>query len=269
MAPSPPKTTTSSKGKCYKGIPTKHSYKKIRRSVPPTKEGQNCPVPISVHCSHAGRSSKLVSPLTIKREVLEFSPPHTSRPSASSSMSEPRVFVETVVLDSDSSDSEDNVVLSTLLHCKVGSRSCQSPPREASPPKEDLSRPTDHGQSFAASSSPHASPQASLPNNEDDARDETDEDYVPGTEEMTVPEDSLTFTEDPSVSHHTRTSKPSSTEGSGEFSTLMSPHGHVGSSSGSRRPPVRGQRVILTQAGRRKIPPNVPSMPIDGVSFHS
>ena len=49
----------------------------------------------------------------------------------------------------------------------------------------------------------------------------------------------------------------------------MSPPDNVDSSSGLRRPPIRGQRVISTKAGQRKILPNVPSMPIDGVSFHS
>ncbi|KAA0055022.1 flocculation protein FLO11-like [Cucumis melo var. makuwa] len=241
MALSPPKTVTSSKGKRYKGIPTKHPYKKIHRSVPPTEEGQHCQVPIPVHCSHAGCSSNPGSLITVKKEVPEFSPPRTSHLSTSSSVPEPRVSIETVVLDSDSSDSKDNVVLSTLLHRK----------------------------SSAAPSSPHAFPQASLPTNEDDASDETDEDYVPGTEETTVLEDSSTSTEDPSASHDARTLEPRSTEGSSEFSIPMSPPGNVDSSYSLRRPPVRGQRVFSTKAGRRKIPPNVPSVPIDGVSFRS
>ncbi|KAA0047418.1 flocculation protein FLO11-like [Cucumis melo var. makuwa] len=35
------------------------------------------------------------------------------------------------------------------------------------------------------------------------------------------------------------------------------------------RPPSQGQRVISTKAGRRKLHLNVPSMPIDRISFHS
>ncbi|KAA0062327.1 flocculation protein FLO11-like [Cucumis melo var. makuwa] len=48
----------------------------------------------------------------------------------------------------------------------------------------------------------------------------------------------------------------------------MSPPGHVASSSGPRRPLVKGQRVVSTKVERRKIPPNVTYMPIDGVFFH-
>ena len=49
----------------------------------------------------------------------------------------------------------------------------------------------------------------------------------------------------------------------------MSPPANVASSSGFRRPSTKGLRVVSTKAGRRKVPPNVPSVPIDGVSFHS
>uniref|UniRef100_A0A9I9EF55 Anaphase-promoting complex subunit 4-like WD40 domain-containing protein n=1 Tax=Cucumis melo TaxID=3656 RepID=A0A9I9EF55_CUCME len=66
-------------------------------------------------------------------------------------------------IDSDSSDSENNVVLSTLFHRKVGSCSGKFPPQDASPPKEDLTRPTDHSLPSVASSSPHASPQSLFP----------------------------------------------------------------------------------------------------------
>ncbi|KAA0050418.1 putative gag-pol polyprotein [Cucumis melo var. makuwa] len=243
MAPSPQKTATSLKDKRYKGIPTKHPYKKIRMSAPPIEEGQHCSVPIPVHCSHVGQSSKPLSSVTVKREVPEFCPPRASRPSASSSVPKPRVSVETVVIDFDSFDSEDNVVLSSLLHCKVGSRS---------------------GHSLAAPSSPHASPQASLSTDEDDASNKTDEDYVPRTEETTVLEDSSTSTEDLSVSHGTRMSEPRLTKGPDEFFTPMSRPGHVGSSFSLRRLPVRGQRVVSTKAGQRKIPPHVPSVSIDG-----
>uniref|UniRef100_A0A9I9E4M2 Putative plant transposon protein domain-containing protein n=1 Tax=Cucumis melo TaxID=3656 RepID=A0A9I9E4M2_CUCME len=49
----------------------------------------------------------------------------------------------------------------------------------------------------------------------------------------------------------------------------MSTPAHMASSSGFRRPPTKGQQVVSTKAGRRKVPPNVSSLPIDGVSFHS
>uniref|UniRef100_A0A9I9D5Z3 Flocculation protein FLO11-like n=1 Tax=Cucumis melo TaxID=3656 RepID=A0A9I9D5Z3_CUCME len=221
MAPFPPKTATSSKGKHYKGIPTKHPYKKVRRSVPVPNEGQHS-------------------------EAHELSPPPIFRPSASSSVPKPRVFVEIVVLDSDSSDSEDNVVLSTLLHRKAGSRPGLSPSSFtikigfafSTKRKEVLSRTTDHGNSSTDSSSPHAFSQAYLLTDEDDASDETDDDYIPRTEETTVPEDSSTSIEDPSAYLDTRMLEPRSTEGSSEFSIPMLPPGHVGSSFGPCRPSI-------------------------------
>lgn len=35
------------------------------------------------------------------------------------------------------------------------------------------------------------------------------------------------------------------------------------------RPPTKGQCVITTKAGRRKLPPNVLAISLDEVSFHS
>ncbi|KAA0032634.1 flocculation protein FLO11-like [Cucumis melo var. makuwa] len=153
MAPSLRKHATTTKGKWYKGIPTKHPYKKIRRSVAASEEGQQSLLP---------------------------------RP-------------------------------------------------------EVPSRSTDHGMTSVALDSP----QASIPIDKEDTSDDTDEDYV------SVNEDNL------------------STKGSGESSILVLPTRHGGSSSRPRHPPVRGQRVISTKACQRKIPPNVASVPIDGVSFHS
>ncbi|TYJ96177.1 aldo-keto reductase family 4 member C9-like [Cucumis melo var. makuwa] len=123
----------------------------------------------------------------------------------------------TISLDSDSSDSENNVVLSTLFHRKFA---------------------------FCCFVIASCFPTVSLPNDEDDASDETDEYYVSGTEDTTVPEDSLASTEDSSTSYNTRTSNPRSIEGPGEFSTPMSLPGNVGSTSGPRRPPIRGQHVV-------------------------
>ncbi|KAA0062326.1 putative mitochondrial protein [Cucumis melo var. makuwa] len=72
MAPSPPKSTTSSKGKRYEGIPTKHQYKKVCRSI---STGDHSTVPSPECSSHAKRSANPSSPVTIKKEVPEFSSP--------------------------------------------------------------------------------------------------------------------------------------------------------------------------------------------------
>ncbi|KAA0066271.1 gag-pol polyprotein [Cucumis melo var. makuwa] len=143
MDPSPPKLTTSSKGKRYKGILTKHPYKKVRKSI---LSGDNSTVPSPEHNSHAERSVNPPSRVT------------------SSSRPEPRVSMETVVLDSDSSDSQlkDRVIFDSC----VSTRAC---------------------------------------------------------------------------------------------GILLWPS----------MPPTKGQQVVSTKTGRRKVPPNVPSVPIDGVSFHS
>ncbi|TYK31065.1 gag-pol polyprotein [Cucumis melo var. makuwa] len=184
IAPSPPKSATTSKGKRYKGIPTKHPYKKVRRSVTATAEGLHSPLTSPVRSSHAGRPSDPVSPVTVKKEVPEAS-------------------VETVVLDSDSSNSDNNVVLSTLLHRKVGHHNnvsstplqprptSSSPPRDTSLSKEGPPQTTDQSKSSTASSSPSGS----LPTDVDDASDETDEDYVLGTKETTVLEETSTSSE--------------------------------------------------------------------------
>uniref|UniRef100_A0A9I9EDY8 Putative plant transposon protein domain-containing protein n=1 Tax=Cucumis melo TaxID=3656 RepID=A0A9I9EDY8_CUCME len=99
--------------------------------------------------------------------------------------------------------------------------------------------------------------------------DEYDEDYVSANEETLVPEETTMSTKDYVSSLENHTSKPQSTEGPSDSSISMSPPRHVDSSSRPRHSPVRGQRVISTKVGRRKIPLNVPHMPIDGVSFHS
>lgn len=100
------------------------------------------------HSPHAGHSFDPVSSVTVKREVPEVSPPRTSHRSVSSSMSGSRVLVETVILDSNSSNGTDNVVLSTLFHRKIGlqidppstsphsTQVRHSSSRSASPPKD-------------------------------------------------------------------------------------------------------------------------------------
>ncbi|KAA0033151.1 flocculation protein FLO11-like [Cucumis melo var. makuwa] len=99
-------------------------------------------------------------------------------------------------------------------------------------------------------------------------------------EEKTKAEATSTSTEDQSASHekdpsdHRSTEEsgessiPRSTEGPSEFWIPVSQPANVAFSSGFRRPPTKGQRVVSTKARRRKVPPNVPSVPIDGVSFH-
>uniref|UniRef100_A0A9I9E7Q9 Flocculation protein FLO11-like n=1 Tax=Cucumis melo TaxID=3656 RepID=A0A9I9E7Q9_CUCME len=171
-----------------------------------------------------------------------------SRVPKSSSRPEPRVSVETVVLDSDSSESDDNVILSTL----VTEQEAHASPKTAPPCEAD-----------------------------DDDDDSDDEDYAPGTKEKTEAEATSTSTENQSASpekdpyDHRSTEEPGessiprSTEGPSESSTPVSTLAHVASSSGFRRPPTKGQRVVSTKTGRQKVPPNVPSVPIDGVSFHS
>ncbi|KAA0065488.1 putative gag-pol polyprotein [Cucumis melo var. makuwa] len=188
MAPSPSKTTTTTKGKHYKCIPTRHLFKKIHRSMAAIDNDQH---------------SLLTSPV---------SPPRTSHPSASSSVSRSSVSVETVVLDSDSSDGNDNVI------------SC-SPSRVASPSKDVLSRTTDHGKSPTTQSFP-VSPQASFSTNDEEASDDTNEDYVPIPEETPTPEETTTSAEDHVSSPKNRMLEPQSTEGLGESSISMLPPEH-------------------------------------------
>ncbi|KAA0035772.1 flocculation protein FLO11-like [Cucumis melo var. makuwa] len=270
MAPSPPKSATSSKGKRSKEILTKHPHKKVPKSISTGDEGEHSTVLNPVRSSHAERSVNPTSPVTVKKEVPEFSSPRGFCPSASSSMPksfsrpEPKVSIETVVLDSDSSDSKDNIVLSTILHRKAEARTVQTPspakskPREVSSPKEVPPRTSDLGK-YSAAPSFQASPQTSLPSDVEDDDDELDdEDYVLGIEEKTVPEATLTSTENHSASFAKCPSDHRSTKGLGESSIPRSTEGP-------------GQQVFSTKAGRWKIPPppNVPFEPIDGASFHS
>ncbi|XP_050941583.1 flocculation protein FLO11-like [Cucumis melo] len=289
MDPAPSKSTTSLKGKRYKGFPTKHSYKKVRKSI---SSGDNSAVPSPEQSFHAERSTNPPSSVTVKEEVLEFSLPRSARPSVSlsvpksSSRLEPRLSVETVVLDSDSSNSEDNVVLSTLLHQTRSVRIYQtaSTPKPQSSggvsPKVAPPRSSEHAK-YSGATSFQASPQTAPPSVADDDDDSDDEDYALGTEEKTEAEATSTSTEDQTESHEKdpsdhrltkesgESSIPRSTKGSGEFSFPVSPPGHVASSSGFWRPLTKGQQVVSTKAGRQKVPLNVPSVPIDGVSFHS
>ena len=148
-------------------------------------------------------------------------------------------------------------------------------------PKVASPRPSEHTKYFGTPSS-QASPKTAPPCEADDDDDDSDdEDYAPGTKEKTEAEATSTSTENQSASpekdpsDHQSTEElgessiPRSTEGPSEFSTLVSTPAHVASSSSFRGPPTKGQRVVSTKDGRRKVPPNVSSIPIDGVSFHS
>ncbi|KAA0042431.1 flocculation protein FLO11-like [Cucumis melo var. makuwa] len=191
MDPTASKLTTSSKGKRYKGISTKHPYKK---------------------------------PVTVKEEVLEFSSPQSARPSVSSSVpkssSRPklRVSVETVVLDSDSSDSDDNVILSTLLHrtrsaCSNQTTSPAKPQASGGvSPKVASPQPSEHTK-YSGTPSSQASPKTAPPCEVDDEDDDSDdEDYAPGMEEKTEAEATSTSTENQSASLEKDPSDHRSTE---------------------------------------------------------
>ncbi|TYK11122.1 flocculation protein FLO11-like [Cucumis melo var. makuwa] len=161
------------------------------------------------------RSSNPVSLVTVKRKVSN-SPPPPSFHQSTSSVPRTRGLIEMVVLDFDSSDNEDNVVLSTLLQRKTGhpSKSSSTPLKSTqvpcSPPRGGLpsvamsSQTPVHGK-FSATSD---SPQVSSPKNVDVASDETDEDYVPTDKETPVPDETTTSIEDrvSSPENHTKTS---------------------------------------------------------------
>uniref|UniRef100_A0A1S4E0U5 Putative plant transposon protein domain-containing protein n=1 Tax=Cucumis melo TaxID=3656 RepID=A0A1S4E0U5_CUCME len=221
MDPTAPKSTTSSKGKRYKGISTKHPYKKVCKSIP---SGEYNTVSSPEHSSHAEGSTNPLSPVTAKEEVLEFSSPQSARPSVSSSVpkssSRPksRVSVETVVLDSDSSASDDNVILSTLLHRTRSARSNQTT-SHAKPqasggvsPKVAPPQPSEHTK-YSGTPSSQASPKTAPPCEADDEDDDSDdEDYAPGMEEKTEAEATSTSTENQSASLEKDPSDHRSTE---------------------------------------------------------
>ncbi|TYK22573.1 flocculation protein FLO11-like [Cucumis melo var. makuwa] len=104
------------------------------------------------------------------------------------------------------------------------------------------------------------SPQVSSPTNAEVASDETDKDYVPVNEEAPIPKETTTSTEDRVSSPKNHMSELQSTEEPSDSFISMSPLGHARSSSRPRHPFVRGQRVISTKVGRRKIPVNVPPL---------
>ncbi|KAA0039013.1 flocculation protein FLO11-like [Cucumis melo var. makuwa] len=89
------------------GLKEQDVVSRIKRYFDPAES----PLTSPIRRAHARRSSDLVSPVIVKREVPDSSPPQSFHQSASSSVPRPRGSVETVVLDSDSSDNEDNVVL--------------------------------------------------------------------------------------------------------------------------------------------------------------
>ncbi|KAA0038408.1 flocculation protein FLO11-like [Cucumis melo var. makuwa] len=203
MDPTAPKSTTSSKGKCT--------------------------VPSPAHSSNAERSTNPPSQVTVKEEVLEFFSPQSACPSVSSSVPklpskpEPRVSVETVVLDSESSDSDDNVILSTLLHRTRSARSNQTTSSEKPQASGGVSpqvappQPSEHTKYSGTQSSQKASSKTAPPSEvEDEDDDSDDEDYAPGTEEKTEAETTSTSTENQSASLEKDPSDHRSTEEPGE-----------------------------------------------------
>ncbi|XP_050938794.1 uncharacterized protein LOC103485731 [Cucumis melo] len=236
------KSITSSKGKRYKGILTKHPYKKVCKSI------------LSV-------------------------PKSSSRP-------EPRVSVETVVLDSDSSESDDNVILSTPRHRTRSARSNQttSPAKPQASggvsPKVASPRPSEHTKYFGAPSSQASAKTAPLCEADDDDDDSDDEDYAPGTKEKTEAEATSTSTENQSASpekdpsDHRSTEEPGessisrSTEGPSESSTPVSTPAHVASSSGFRRPPTKDSELFPPRLEGRRLIRTVSEVHIHGVCFN-
>ncbi|TYK06511.1 putative mitochondrial protein [Cucumis melo var. makuwa] len=144
----------------------------------------------------------------------------------------------------------------------------RSPSRAVSPPRDIPSRSTNRGKFSITPPSP-PSLHESFQTDDDETSDDINEDYVPISEKTPTPKETTVSVDDPTSSPDNRTSEPLSTEVLGESSKPLLPQGHVGFSFGPQRLPVKRQRVVSTKAGRRKIPPNVPSVPIDGMSFHS
>ncbi|KAA0059224.1 flocculation protein FLO11-like [Cucumis melo var. makuwa] len=140
--------------------------------------------------------------------------------------------------------------------------------------KKFLSSPHPECSSFCIFASGGVSPKVAPPRPSEHTK-------YSGTKEKTELEATSTSTENQSASpekdpsDHRSNEEPGessisrSTEGPSEFSTPVSTPAHMASSFGFRRPPTKGQQVVSTKAGRRKVPPNVSSLPIDGVSFHS
>lgn len=116
LAPSPTKNAPPAKGKSYKGIPLRCLFKKVRRSDAATDKNLYIPLKILARSAHVSKPSDPVSSVTVKKEVPDVSPPRTTQPSTSSSILGLRVSIETMVLDFDSSDGDDYVVLWKLFH---------------------------------------------------------------------------------------------------------------------------------------------------------
>uniref|UniRef100_A0A9I9D4N4 Flocculation protein FLO11-like n=1 Tax=Cucumis melo TaxID=3656 RepID=A0A9I9D4N4_CUCME len=124
MASSPPKNATPTKDKRYKSIPLRRLFKKVRRLEVADDVNLHIPLTSPVWSAHAGMSSDPGLPVIVKKKVSDVSPPRTTQPSASSSILGSKVSIEIVVLDFDSSDGDDSIVLSKLLHrLKHGNKS--------------------------------------------------------------------------------------------------------------------------------------------------
>ncbi|KAA0056471.1 flocculation protein FLO11-like [Cucumis melo var. makuwa] len=208
MAPSPRKNASPVKGKHYKSISLRHPFKKVRCSDATDDSNLHISSASSVQSAHASTSSSHAPSVIVKIKVPDGSPPRFTQPSASSSISRSRVSIETVILDLDSasSNSDESIVLSKLLRrLKTMDRSgplstlaptaqgTRSPPCDVSPPPRDVPPRTAYrGKSHVPQASSYVtpssskSPEESYGNDEDQLSEDTDEDYVLGSEKIPV-----------------------------------------------------------------------------------
>ncbi|TYJ97943.1 flocculation protein FLO11-like [Cucumis melo var. makuwa] len=212
--------------------------------------------------------------------------------------------IETIVVDSESFD-EDNVVLSHVLKRKATAIApCAKGDTPERPKKPKTTRPTNVEELYeklfgtpissheAPSSGKHPSKSTLSSSKIPPTTDETIDNlfakffHAPGLHDSCVPHHStqnepifelappspFTTSNDPLV-HTTKPSQPVASKS--PWSTVPSSTSKsilVAYGATSKKPfrvPSRSQNVVTTKAVRRKDPPNVPTILIDGISFHS
>ncbi|KAA0049940.1 flocculation protein FLO11-like [Cucumis melo var. makuwa] len=211
MALSPPKNASSTKGKRYKST-----------------------------------SFSRAPLVTIKIEVPNVSPPRFTQPSASSSISGSKIFIETVILDSnsDSSDGDDSVVLWKLLsRFKIGDWFGES--STPAPTAQGISSPTRAASPLNVTHHTTDS-EDSFKTDEVESSEDIDDDYIPAPKETHVPEEThvpnITFTLSPA----NKTLEPPLIEVLRDLTTSILPPGYVGSSSQRPKKPLSKGRLIRT-----------------------